>query len=170
MDGVSSAASVITLIGLSAKVASLCLQYLNEVKNAKSDIERLRGELESLKIVLENARQLLQCSNGTRLQTSQRLRDGLDGCSSQLTELQTKLEKKLNTRAARRRMSRLGIRALKWPFESKDVNGIITILERYRDMLSAALTIDQTYVAAFSLDFPRLIWSTGRRSLISATR
>jgi hypothetical protein len=78
------------------------------------------------------------------------LRDGLDGCSSQLTELQTKLEKKLNPGAARRTMNRLGIPALKWPFESKAVNGIITILERYRDMLSAALTIDQTYVAAFS--------------------
>jgi hypothetical protein len=82
------------------------------------------------------------------------LRDGLDGRSSQLTELQTKLEKKLHTSAARRTMSRLGIRALKWPFESKDVNGIITILERYRDVLSAALTIDQTYIAAFSLDSP----------------
>ena len=170
MDGVGSAASVVAVIDLSAKVASLCFQYLNEVKNAKSDIERLRGELDSLKIVLEDARRLLPFSNGTRLQTSQRLRDGLNGCSSQLTELQTKLEKKLNAGAARKTMSHLGIRALKWPFESKDVNGIITIIERYRDMLSMALTIDQTYVAAFSLDLPGLIWPTGRRSLISARR
>jgi hypothetical protein len=149
MDGVASAASVIGVIELSAKVTSLCFQYLNEVKNAKSDIERLLGELDSLKIVLEDARQLLQCSNGTRLQTSQRLRNGLNGCSSQLTELQTKLEKKLNTGVARRTMGCLGICALKWPFESKGVNGIMTILERHRDILSAALTIDQTYVATF---------------------
>jgi hypothetical protein len=142
MDGVGSAASIIAMIDLSAKVASLCFQYFNKVKNAKSDIERLRGELDSLKIVLEDTRQLLQCLNGTRLQTLQRLCDGLDGCSSQLIELQTKLEKKVNTGAAHRTMSCLGIRALKWLCESKDVNGIITTFERYRDMLSAALTID----------------------------
>jgi hypothetical protein len=59
MDGVGSTASVIAVIDLSAKVASHCFQYLNEVKNAKSDIERLLGGLDSLKIVLEDARLLL---------------------------------------------------------------------------------------------------------------
>jgi hypothetical protein len=60
MDGVGPAASVIAVIDRSAKVVSLCFQYLNEVNDAKSDIERLRGELDILKIVLEDARQLLQ--------------------------------------------------------------------------------------------------------------
>ncbi|KAL2783175.1 hypothetical protein BJX66DRAFT_138218 [Aspergillus keveii] len=40
-------------------------------------------------------------------------------------------------------MSKFGIRSLKWPLESKDVDRIIAALECRRDMLSAALTIDQ---------------------------
>jgi hypothetical protein len=52
MDSVGLAVSV---IDLTAKVASLCFQYLNEVKNVESEIERLLGELDSLKIVLEGA-------------------------------------------------------------------------------------------------------------------
>jgi len=144
MDGLGSAASVIAVLDLSVKVASLCFQYSKAVKNAKPDIERLRGELDRLKTVLEGALQLFETPNGARLQTSQRLRDGLDGCTSQLAELQTKLEAKLNSRPARRVISRFGIHALKWPFESKGVDGIITTLAHYRDTLSAALAVDQT--------------------------
>jgi hypothetical protein len=95
--------------------------------------------------------QLFETPNGARLHTSQRLRDGLNGCSTQLTELQTKLETKLHSGPARQAMSRFGIRALKWPFESKGVDGVITTLERYRGTLSTALTIDLTCVFAFFL-------------------
>ncbi|KAH6883946.1 vegetative incompatibility protein HET-E-1 [Thelonectria olida] len=144
MADVGSAASVIAVLDLSAKVASLCFQYSNAVKNAKSDIERLLAELDTLEITLKGARQLLESPNGARLQTSQRLRNVLRGCSSQLTELQTKLERKLNTGATRKEMSRLGVRALKWPFESRDVDNIITTLARCRETLIATLTIDQT--------------------------
>ena len=45
-------------------------------------------------------------------------------------------------------MSRWGIRALKWPFESEDVTRIVEGLKGCRDTLSASLTIDQTYVAS----------------------
>lgn len=97
MEGLGIAANVIAVIELSAKVASLCLEYSRAVRRAKSDIQRLLHELSTLKVTLEGARQLLESPNGGRLQTSQRLRDGLSGCSSQLTKLETKLEAKLNT-------------------------------------------------------------------------
>jgi len=41
-------------------------------------------------------------------------------------------------------VSLFGIIALKWPFKSKDVNGVIATLRRYRHTLSAAFTVDQT--------------------------
>jgi len=151
MDGLGSAASVIAVIDLTAKVTSLCFQYFKEVKSAKSDIKRLCGELDTLKTTLHSTRQLFDGPNGAQLQTSQRLRDGLHGCSSQLIELQTKLETKLNAGTARKAMRKFGVRALKWPFENKDVGSIIRTLEGYRDMLSAALTIDLAYVAAYPL-------------------
>jgi hypothetical protein len=48
MEVVGSAASIIAVIDLSAKVASLCFQYSSAVKNARSNVERLQGELERL--------------------------------------------------------------------------------------------------------------------------
>ncbi|KAF2183679.1 hypothetical protein K469DRAFT_634847 [Zopfia rhizophila CBS 207.26] len=144
MEGLGATASVIAVINLSAKVALLCFRYSTAVKNAKPDIERLQEEINRLKTTLEGLRQLLKSTNGPRLQTSQLLREGLSGCSSQLTKLETKLEKKLNPGGTREIMGRIGIRALKWPFESKEVDGIVKTLERYRDALSAGLTIDQT--------------------------
>lgn len=144
MEGLGIAANVIAVIELSAKVASLCLEYSSAVKRAKSDIQRLLHELGTLKITLEGVRQLLESPNGGRLQTSQRLRDGLNGCSFQLTELETNLENKLNAEKSRKVMRKFGFRALKWPFESKDTDGIIATFERCRDTLSAALNVDQT--------------------------
>ena len=146
MDGLSAAASVIAVIQISESVASLCSQYFTAVKNAKPDIERLQGELSSLKTVLENARRLLEDPSGPRLKTSQLLRDTLNDCSSQLKDLEIKLEEKLNTGKKGKVMSRFGLRALKWPFESKDVDGLIQTLKQCQDSLSASIIIDQAYV------------------------
>ncbi|KAK3906169.1 hypothetical protein C8A05DRAFT_12083, partial [Staphylotrichum tortipilum] len=115
-EAVGSATSIIAVIELSAKVASLCFQYSSAVRNARPDVERLQAELEGLKTTPEGAQRLLESPNGKRLQTSQGLRNGLIGCSSQLTELQSRLEKKLNPGSARKAMSWIGFRARKWPF------------------------------------------------------
>ena len=125
MDVLSVAASVIAVIQISESAASLCSQYFTAVKNAKPDIERLQGELINLKTVLEGAQRLLTDPNSARLRTSQALHDGLRGCYSQLTKLEAKLKKKLNPGETGNMMSRFGLRALKWPFESKDVDNII---------------------------------------------
>lgn len=145
MEGVGCAASIIAVIELSARVASLCIQYSSAVKNARSDIERLKGELGRLRTTLHGARELLESPNGVRLRTSYRLWGGINDCFSQLTQLQLKLEKKLNHGSAHGLMSRLGFRSLKWPFESKEIDTIIKNLERYRDTLSLGLVIDQAY-------------------------
>jgi hypothetical protein len=144
MEAVGSAASIIAVIDLSAKVASICFQYSAAVENARSDVERLQGELERLRTTLQGAERLLESPNGKRLQTSQGLWDGLDGCFSQLSQLRSRLEKKLNPGTARMAMRKFGLRALKWPFESKEIDRIINNLERYRDTLSAGLTVDGT--------------------------
>jgi hypothetical protein len=144
MDGLSAAASVIAVIQISEDVVSLCSRYLKAVKNAKSDIVRLQGELSSLKPVLEGAQKLLDGPSGTRLETS-RLLHGLRGCYSQLEDLETKLK------GNGKKMRYCRLRALKWPFESKKVDDIIQTLSKFRDTLSASLNIDQTYVADSSL-------------------
>ncbi|PMD32232.1 hypothetical protein L207DRAFT_572057 [Hyaloscypha variabilis F] len=142
MDVLSAAASVIAVIQISESVASLCSQYFTAVKNAKPDIELLQGELGRLKTVLEGAQQILKGPNGARFHTSQPLRDGLSGSSLQLNELEKKLKEKLNLGKTGKVMIHFGFRALNWPFEKGEVDGIIQILKGYRDTLSAALVID----------------------------
>lgn len=110
MDAVRSAASVIAVRDLSAKVALLCFQY--SAKNARSDIERLQGELSLLKGPLQGALQLLDSPLCGMLQPLQGL-DGLGDCSSQLAELQLALEMSLNPGYLWRVMRKFGIRAPK---------------------------------------------------------
>jgi hypothetical protein len=43
-------------------------------------------------------------------------------------------------------LSRLSLRALKWPFKSKEVEKEIHDLEGYKQTMSLALQVDQTYV------------------------
>jgi len=151
MEGLGSVASIIAAIDLSAKVTRLCKQYCSTVKNAKYDIERLQGELIRLKTVLEDAQRLLESPKGGRLQTSQLLRDELRGCLSLLVELEKKLGREFNLGPAHKVMRSFGVRALKWPFFTKDVDRTIETLKGYRDTFSTALNIDQTYVTNFFL-------------------
>jgi hypothetical protein len=107
----------------------------------------LREELDRLNATLQSAQRLLDGPNGDQLKTanSQALRCGLKGSYEELVSLEGKLRKKLDSSSSRM-MSKFGIRSLKWPFESKDVDRIIAALEHQRDTLSAALTIDQVWV------------------------
>ncbi|KAK3305090.1 uncharacterized protein B0T15DRAFT_188479 [Chaetomium strumarium] len=154
MEGLGAAASIIAVVELAAKVGSLCLEYSSAVKSARSDIERLKKHTDSLKTTAEGAQKLLQGPHGARLGTSQKLRETLNNTHSQLGDVATKLEAKLHTGRTASAMRRVGLRALKWPFESKDVDKIIANLQRDQDAFTAALQIDQ---AAEILDIGRKI-------------
>ncbi|KAJ5683401.1 Vegetative incompatibility protein HET-E-1 [Penicillium macrosclerotiorum] len=151
MDGVGTASSIAAVIDLSAKVGSLLFQFTKAVKNARSDVSRLMQELDRLKNTLHGAQAILDSPKGAWLRNSQALYPALNDCSSQLLDLQYRLETKLGVGPLKRSMSRFGLRSLKWPLESKDVNKAVKALEHYRDTLTTALTIDQTgYVLSIS--------------------
>ncbi|KAK3346887.1 hypothetical protein B0T25DRAFT_462128 [Lasiosphaeria hispida] len=143
MEGLGAAASAIAIVELAAKIASLCLEYSSAVKNARSDIERVRKHIESLKTTADGAQKLLQGPHGARLETSQKLRKALADTYSQLGDVAAKLETKLPTGRREKVLVYMGLRALKWPFESKDVDKIIANLQRNQDSFAAALQIDQ---------------------------
>ena len=142
MSGLELAASVIAVIDLSAKVASLCFQYSTDVKNASKDIERLRGEATNLKTALEGVRRLLEGPNGSRLSASREFLHVLGKCLSHLKTL----EKKLEPGKTHRAIGRIGVR-LAWPFKGNDFESIIENLGRCREVISLGLQVDQTYVA-----------------------
>lgn len=145
MEGLGAAASVIAVVQLAAKVGSLCLEYSSAVKSARSDIKRLVKHTENLKATAHDVQKLLQGPHGARLETSQKLLEALNNTRSQLSDVAAKLEATLHMGRRAKAMRRLGLRALTWPFESKDVDKIIANLQRDQDSFTAALQIDQTY-------------------------
>lgn len=140
MDGASAAASVIALVELSAKVLSLTVEYSNKVKSAKEDISRFRLELEAFIKVLRILQTLSQIPEATRLVALRSLSESIQQCKLELVHMQKKLEPTKSQNA----MSRYGIRALKWPFENRELQNQIDVLERYKSIFSTALNVDQT--------------------------
>ena len=138
MDGLSGAASIIAVIDVSAKIISLCFQYSTAVSNSRKDIERLQKKVSNLKDVFGQVEQLLDGQNKTP--ATHNLSDSLKECLWQLEELKTQLE----PGKTRNAMSRVGFRALKWPFTSKEVEKCIASLESYEQIYTLALLADQT--------------------------
>ncbi len=140
MDGLSGAASIIAVIDMSAKIISLCFQYSTAVKDSKKDIGRLQKKISNIKDVFGQVEQLLDGRNKTLLLATHNLSDSLKECLLQLEELKTQLE----PGKTRKTMSRFGVRALKWPFTSKEVEKYIASLESYEQIYTLALLADQT--------------------------
>jgi hypothetical protein len=140
MEGVGVAANIIAVVDLSAKVATLCLQYSKEVSSARADIERLHTQVEHLATTLQATRRLVEGTKGQSLPTSQGLVSSFRNCIADLEQL----EKKLGPNPARTAMRRFGFRALKWPFNSKEVDQLLTSLDRHETTILLGLQIDQT--------------------------
>ena len=170
MDGLAAAASVVAVVDMSTKVASLLFQYSKDVWNAKEAIVQLQQEVSNLKDATESVQKLLEGPTGTRLKSSQKLLVALGDSRSQLG----RVEQKLDPGRARKAMRRMGLRALKWPFESKDAERMVQDLARCTQAISLSLQVDQTYVADSSLlnswELTRLVQDGPTRSRPGGTR
>jgi len=92
MDGLSGAAGVIAVVDISAKITSLCFQYLIAVKDAKNDIERLQRKVAEIGGILEKIKQLLDGRDKAQLSTTSELSDSLKEYFRELEELKAELE------------------------------------------------------------------------------
>ena len=141
LEGVGAAASIVALIDTSLKVLSICAEYYSHVKNAKKDVDRFSLEVEAFINVLHNLDKLARSPEGAAsLFASRSLNKDIERCLLDLERLQ----KKLTPRKGQKAMNRYGMRALKWPFESKELDKDIGVLERYKSTFIAALNTDQT--------------------------
>jgi hypothetical protein len=94
MEPIGVAASIVTLVQLTYKISSLCLDIHSNIKSAKADILRLSDEVKSLRTLLEGAAGL---TSDEALRKTSRLpqldelskADGLlERCSTELVELE----------------------------------------------------------------------------------
>jgi DNA-binding transcriptional MerR regulator len=139
-EAVGLAASIIAIVELSAKVGKLCVQYSAAAGHARADITRLQSRLKDLNVCLEAAERLLEDPKNSKLATSQSLVDSLNACKRELSEVQDRLD----PGSARKAMRRFGLRALKWPFDSKEMNTVVSNLEHYKQTITLCLQVDQT--------------------------
>lgn len=143
MESLAGVASVIAVIDIYAKITSLCFQYLVAIKNAKKDIERLQRKVTNIKDVLKKVKRLLDGQDKTLLSATYKLSDSLSSslneCYLQLQDLNTQLKLGKTPKA----MGRLGVRTLKWPFTSSEVEKLGASLEEYEQTYILALQKDQ---------------------------
>ena len=138
MEVVGVVASIGSIIELSTKVVSSCHKYITAVKSAEKDIIRLRNETESLKQILQSIQNGNTQKNG-KLLSSPSMARLLEDCFGQLTRLKDKLQPRKSTGLR----SRLRLRQLKWPFESREADKIISDLQGYKQSVSLCLQADQ---------------------------
>ncbi|OAQ60074.1 vegetative incompatibility protein HET-E-1 [Purpureocillium lilacinum] len=141
MERFGIVANVIAVVDLSVKVTALCVDYGKGVKNAKSDIVRLHLEVAGLQSAAYGVQELLRGPSGERLKTSEQLCNAARHCHSQLQALLDQLRPKTAPEA----LTPIGFRALKWPFQSKEVERIVQDMGRYAQVMNQSLQVDQTY-------------------------
>ena len=139
MVGLGEAASIITIIQITEKILSLHEKYYSGIKKARRDMERLRDEVTSFHNVLMKVQELADGPKAIRLPASNSLAGGIQQGASELEDLRNRLD----LGQGRRAMRRLGLRALKWPFTSKEVDKHVEMLGRHKATFTLALTTDQ---------------------------
>lgn len=130
--------TIIAVVEASDKVLSLIAKYYTDVKNAKADIEDLKTEVGACYNVLQKI--LVHSSNATKLLSLATLAPVIEGSLSDIENIKNKLDPSTGKRA----MSRVGLRALKWPFTKNEVQEHIARLDRHKTTLNLALSSDQT--------------------------
>lgn len=141
MDPVSAAASVIAVVQISGQVFQLCQAYYSGVKGARKDIKLLRDEVISLQDVLTYVADLAEdpgSANPSILNLLNQQNGPVQQCQKDLEGLVVKLEPGQENN----KMKQFGLRALKWPFSSKDVEKLLATIGRHKATFNLALTAD----------------------------
>ncbi|KAJ5493959.1 hypothetical protein N7463_010046 [Penicillium fimorum] len=139
MDPLSGATSVMAVVQLTASIVQICAKYLNNVKNAREDIQRLQEKTAALAHVLQSIDDLTGQINGNKLATTQDLVHNIARCSSTLVNLKDKID----PGTTQNPMRKWGLRAFKWPLARTEVDDAITELELYNTTFSLSLQVDQ---------------------------
>ena len=142
MDPLSATASVIAVIQITSQAFSLCQTYFQGVKSARKDIKRLRDEVTAFQDVLAGVADLADAPDSAQLSNLHLLTKpgGLvQRCRADLEDLVARLQAGMGKDE---KMKQFGLRALKWPFSSKEVDRELVVLSRYKETFALALTTD----------------------------
>jgi hypothetical protein len=143
MAGLGEAASVIAVLQIAEDIGLKLFAYTQGVRHAKEDMTRLHSAVLAFRHVLEKVEDLKDHPSAMKLRTFQLLNQPNGPVEGSLGEL-LELRRRLNTGEGNTEMRRVGWRALKWPFQRKEVDKIVLALEGYKATFNMALTADNT--------------------------
>lgn len=134
------AASALAVVELAAKVVEACAQYTTGVLNARRDVERVVVEVKGLGDVAGSVRHLSDKFPEQQRGALQKLQPLVASSELRLAELQAALEPGKRKTV----MRKLGVRALTWPFKSKETEEMLAELARLTQAIAVAMQVDQT--------------------------
>ncbi|KXJ88831.1 hypothetical protein Micbo1qcDRAFT_110993, partial [Microdochium bolleyi] len=138
-EALALATSVMAVVELAAKVSKVCFTYIGEVLDARDDITRFREKVVNLEALLQTLHNVIRGSHATRA-IEGHLKTVLANPCQRLRDLEATL--KPNT--SRLIMSRVGVRALRWPFQRKKVDEIILDITQDENLILAFLQAHQS--------------------------
>jgi hypothetical protein len=155
-----AAASIIAVIQLTSAVLNLTVRYYFHVKDARKDIKRLEDEVNDIQAILRKTVDIIDDSPDPAVATNKLpalsllLQDGgpLQRCQAELSALAARLEKAAggggkDDSDPKKPMRQFGIRAMKWPFSSSEIQSMVDVFERCKASFNLALNTDQTKLA-----------------------
>ena len=141
-DPLSITASLIAVLKLSAEAT----KYLKEVKHGSADRVRLRDELRNATCLLEMLKDRIEDSEDA---SSQALKpaafSSLTAADGPLALFKHLLEEVIAKLVPRDRLKRIA-QPITWPFDKKDVSGLLDSLERLKSHLTLIMQNDLVYV------------------------
>src|SRR5258705_3869715 len=137
MEVLGGAASVIAVVKIAGKVWSICWKYYSDAKEAKSDIERLMGTIQTMQTVFQQVEGLAKGPRAIKLHASNPL---IEELNQEFEILEKLLEPSNNPRSIMRRAFRQG---LKWPLKKGEVEKTLHLLERLKTTLIITMNCDQ---------------------------
>ncbi|KAI4273862.1 MAG: hypothetical protein L6R38_006240 [Xanthoria sp. 2 TBL-2021] len=129
MEGLAGAASIVALVQITEEIGKLCGNYIQGVRHAKRDIERLQSKASALHGVLTRLNDKPQANIDSK---------AVQNCCEELKSIKERLE----PRKKHATMQRMGLRALKWPFTSKEIEDRVQALEKYLVLFNTTLQLD----------------------------
>lgn len=154
MDGLSVSASIIAVLQAAGIVLSICYDFRAIISESPWALTRLIEETRGLRDVLEKLESIASANPKGLSEKSTDTRKCLDvlcepenglltSCLAELKLLEAKLDPFAKCRDTAPGNRAAFFRAVGWRFKSREAKAALERLERYKNTLCLALTIDQ---------------------------
>jgi hypothetical protein len=138
-DPLSTTASIIAIVQLSSAV----VEYINGVRGATKERKRLRDEVRACEFILQQLKDDADdTEEGEAWSETIKALEGTDAPLGRLWIALNIVKAKLEPKTGLEKT----LTSLKWPFSEKEVEKIISLIEREKTLLQLALVNDCRYV------------------------